>query len=212
MAKKDRSSRSSYKAPSYRTESKRSRSLSSPFQGRRAGPLDAIGGSFDAFSPDLYGDNRYSRRSEAYQTPKSIRENRDRSLARANSPSGFAQRFKRGLLPAKATAIDLKAMALPLAKGRTAFRQIGAHIKRLTTPRQEARRSAIQAERAPKQLPHNPMGLAQKISTVRTEHAKRSLVREPEKRTNTNTCKARPNSNKGSGGSRAFVPWCDRKK
>lgn len=26
------------------------------------------------------------------------------------------------------------------------------------------------------------------------------------------TCKPRPKNNKGSGGSRAFVPWCDRKR
>lgn len=45
---------------------------------------------------------------------------------------------------------------------------------------------------------------------VRTE----PLEKSPEKVRDEKgpTCKPRPTSNKGSGGSRGFIPWCDRKR
>jgi hypothetical protein len=51
-------------------------------------------------------------------------------------------------------------------------------------------------------------------------NTKTGMAKEPDTRKSPNqekvrdnpTCKERPASNRGSGGSRAYVPWCDKKR
>lgn len=139
-----------------------------------------------------------------------------------HSMASLDSRLPRSFSPREnTTAYRAAPMAEIAARGRAAkidsLNRLGEAHKKATSPiggaRQNQKKVSQQGTlRAPKGGAIRPGRIATSKVEPKRETSKKST--SPERSTqlrDTNSCKARPQNNKGMGNSRAFVPWCGRR-
>lgn len=113
-----------------------------------------------------------------------------------------------------------EAMALRVSPSRLAKNEpVGMSAKRLTNDQSNFNQAPSPAP-DPKTFRKNKVSglsfgsLSQSPRTKKDKVRTEPLEKSPNKVRDEKgpTCKARPKNNKGSGGSRDFIPWCDKKR